>query len=107
MTRPDPLAGFRRERHPGIELEVDSFDDSSDGFAQSVVRGLTDHPRWLHCRYLYDAQGSEIFEGICEQPEYYQTRTEAMLLVTHSPLAAATADRQLMLTPQGLVPADG
>ena len=31
----------------------------------------------------------------------------AMLLVTHSPLAAATADRQLMLTPNGLVPADG
>jgi len=31
----------------------------------------------------------------------------AMLLVTHSPLAAATADRQLLLTPHGLVPADG
>jgi putative ABC transport system ATP-binding protein len=34
-------------------------------------------------------------------------RGAAMLLVTHSPLAAATADRQLMLTPQGLVPANG
>ncbi len=31
----------------------------------------------------------------------------AMLLVTHSPVAAATADRQLLLTPHGLVPADG
>ncbi len=34
-------------------------------------------------------------------------RGAAMLLVTHSPLAAATADRQLLLTPHGLVPADG
>ena len=34
-------------------------------------------------------------------------RGAAMLLATHSPLAAATADRQLMLTPHGLVPADG
>jgi putative ABC transport system ATP-binding protein len=34
-------------------------------------------------------------------------RGAAILLVTHSPLAAATADRQLMLTSQGLVPADG
>jgi gamma-glutamyl hercynylcysteine S-oxide synthase len=84
VTRPDPLAGFRRERHPGFELSVDSLDDSSDGFAQSVVRGLTDHPRWLHCRYLYDAEGSEIFERICDQPEYYQTRTEALLLVHHA-----------------------
>jgi iron(II)-dependent oxidoreductase len=84
VTRPDPLAGFRRERHPGFELVVDAFDDSSEGFAQSVVRGLSDHPRWLHCRYLYDAAGSEIFERICEQPEYYQTRTEAALLGEHA-----------------------
>jgi len=34
-------------------------------------------------------------------------RGAGMLLVTHSPIAAATADRQLMLTPNGLVPADG
>jgi putative ABC transport system ATP-binding protein len=34
-------------------------------------------------------------------------RGAAMLLVTHSPLAAAAADRQLLLTPRGLVPADG
>jgi putative ABC transport system ATP-binding protein len=34
-------------------------------------------------------------------------RGAAMLLVTHSPAAAALADRQLMLTRHGLVPADG
>ncbi|HZB68929.1 MAG TPA: ABC transporter ATP-binding protein, partial [Sphingomicrobium sp.] len=34
-------------------------------------------------------------------------RGAGMLLVTHSPIAAATADRQLVLTPHGLVPADG
>jgi len=49
-----------------------------------VVRGLSDDPRWLHCRYLYDNAGSEIFERICEQPEYYQTRTEAALLAEHA-----------------------
>ena len=34
-------------------------------------------------------------------------RGAAMLLVTHSALAAASADRQLLLTPRGLGPADG
>ena len=34
-------------------------------------------------------------------------RGAAMVFVTHSPLAAATADRQLMLTPHGLVPVHG
>jgi len=84
VTRPDPLAGFRRELHRAFALEVDSLEEPADGFAQSVVRGLSDHPRWLHCRYLYDDQGSEIFERICEQPEYYQTRTEAALLAEHA-----------------------
>ncbi|MCL4146892.1 UNVERIFIED_CONTAM: hypothetical protein GTU68_014433, partial [Idotea baltica] len=34
----------------------------------------------LHCRYLYDARGSELFDEICKQPEYYPTRTEAEIL---------------------------
>ena len=80
MTRPDPTAGFRRERHPGFELDVDLLEEPADAFAQSVVRTLSDYPRWLHCRWLYDDAGSDIFERICEQPEYYQTRTEAALL---------------------------
>ena len=84
MTRPDPHAGFRRQRHPGFELWVDSPEESTAAFAQSVVRGLGDHPRWLHCRYLYDARGSELFERITEQPEYYLTRTETALLAQHA-----------------------
>src|SRR5206468_10683698 len=59
-------------------------EESTAAFAQSVVRGLGDHPRWLHCRYLYDARGSELFERITEQPEYYLTRTETALLAQHA-----------------------
>ncbi|MFQ5702944.1 MAG: L-histidine N(alpha)-methyltransferase [Gemmatimonadales bacterium] len=49
-------------------------------FARAVATGLSDTPRWLPCRYLYDARGSELFEQICQQPEYYLTRTEASIL---------------------------
>jgi len=51
-----------------------------EAFARSVIRGLEDRPRWLSCRYLYDREGSNIFERITEQPEYYPTRTEAGIL---------------------------
>ena len=34
-----------------------------EAFAHSVARGLSDHPRWLHCRYLYDEEGSRIFSA--------------------------------------------
>jgi len=53
-------------------------------FAQSIVRGLSDTPRWLSCRYLYDAEGSALFEAITRQPEYYLTRTEDALLAAHA-----------------------
>jgi len=53
-------------------------------FAQSIVRGLSDTPRWLSCRYLYDAEGSDLFEAITRQPEYYLTRTEDRLLAAHA-----------------------
>jgi L-histidine N-alpha-methyltransferase len=49
-------------------------------FARAVALGLSDHPLWLPCRYLYDAEGSRLFEQICETPEYYLTQTEVTLL---------------------------
>jgi L-histidine Nalpha-methyltransferase len=42
--------------------------------------GLTSRPRWLSCRWLYDEEGSRLFEAICEQPEYYPTRAELAIL---------------------------
>ncbi len=42
--------------------------------------GLSDTPRWLPCRYLYDAAGSSLFDRITRQPEYYLTRTETAIL---------------------------
>jgi len=59
-------------------------EDSRMAFARSVAAGLSDEPKWLHCRFLYDAEGSRLFEQITEQPEYYPTRTEAAILAEHA-----------------------
>ena len=48
--------------------------------ALRIYRTLTDQPRWLEARFLYDKRGSELFEAICSLPEYYLTRTENALL---------------------------
>jgi len=45
-----------------------------------VVKGLTQNPKSLPPYYFYDDQGSELFEQICELPEYYLTRTETAIL---------------------------
>ena len=53
--------------------------------AAEVRRGLlTGTPPELPSKYFYDDLGSELFEAITLQPEYYQTRTEEALLDAHA-----------------------
>lgn len=54
------------------------------GLDEDVRRGLLQPPRSLPPKYFYDARGSELFDRICDTPEYYPTRTEAALLREHS-----------------------
>ena len=45
-----------------------------------VQEGLQREPRQLPAWFLYDAEGSQLFDQICQQPEYSLTRTEIALL---------------------------
>ncbi len=62
-------------------METESF--TSQGVVDDTRRGLLDSPKWLSSLYFYDARGSELFEAICETPEYYPTRTENTILENH------------------------
>lgn len=46
--------------------------------------GLLRRPRSMPPKYFYDARGSQLFEAICDTPEYYPSRTEAALLAQHA-----------------------
>ena len=56
---------------------------------QLVLEGMARQPRQLPAWLLYDAEGSRLFEAICEQPEYGLTRTETALLQATAPELAA------------------
>jgi dimethylhistidine N-methyltransferase len=45
-----------------------------------VLARLLTYPKTLPSKYLYDAEGSRLFERICDLPEYYVARTELELL---------------------------
>jgi L-histidine N-alpha-methyltransferase len=53
---------------------------SERALADDVLDGLTRPFKELPPKHFYDARGSELFERICEQPEYYPTRTETEIL---------------------------
>jgi L-histidine N-alpha-methyltransferase len=61
-----------------IEVHLDGQDP--EDIHSELRTALTSTPRALPTKYLYDDRGSELFERICELPEYYQTRTEGKLL---------------------------
>ncbi|MDQ6808922.1 MAG: L-histidine N(alpha)-methyltransferase [Verrucomicrobiota bacterium] len=55
----------------------------SEDFLAEVVAGLSQTPRTLPCKYFYDERGSDLFQQICQLPEYYPTRTETEILRVH------------------------
>lgn len=58
--------------------------DTSSDPGWDIVQGLQQTPKTLPCRYFYDDQGSDLFEQICDLPEYYLTRTEQAILETYA-----------------------
>ena len=52
-------------------------------FLDDVLRGLALPQKAIPAKYFYDERGSQLFEKICELPEYYPTRTEMAIMERH------------------------
>ena len=70
-------------------------------FHREVIDGLRRRPRSIPPKYFYDRTGSLLFETICEQPEYYPTRTETALLKKYAGEIAAEAGGGCYLSEPG------
>jgi L-histidine N-alpha-methyltransferase len=68
------------------EIRIDSFLSETDerSLAYDVLDGLTRPFKEIPPKHFYDARGSELFDRICELPEYYPTRTEREILLAHA-----------------------
>ncbi len=51
--------------------------------AAEILEGLRAEQKRISPKYFYDERGSELFDEICELPEYYPTRTELGLMDAH------------------------
>jgi dimethylhistidine N-methyltransferase len=58
-------------------------EDARRDFALEVLTGLSEHPKRLSSRYLYDDRGSELFREIMGLEEYYLTGCERRILSDH------------------------
>ncbi|HXG49908.1 MAG TPA: L-histidine N(alpha)-methyltransferase [candidate division Zixibacteria bacterium] len=94
LNRLNPL--FRPQEHgrwqlvePGIWSRA--AERPPDDPTTAILKTLSDQPRWLEAHYLYDDRGSDLFERICDLPEYYLTRTENSILEARAPEIIAAA----------------
>lgn len=78
MTTYDTSRSSARKRRPTPLPREQGNDALAD-----VLRGLAKPKKTLPTALLYDARGSQLFEQICELPEYYPTRTELAIMRAH------------------------
>ncbi len=65
-------------------ITIDRHGVAAD-LAETVRSGLTRDPKELPPKLFYDARGSELFDQITAQPEYYPARAERSILNRYSP----------------------
>ncbi|MBB1472463.1 L-histidine N(alpha)-methyltransferase [Luteimonas sp. MC1782] len=76
------------------DLPITDLHPTPDDITGDVLRGLSATPKRLPSKYFYDRRGSELFEAITRQPEYYPTRIELALLEARgAQIAAAVGPR--------------
>jgi L-histidine N-alpha-methyltransferase len=68
------------ETEDRVQIEALLGAGDERALADDVLDGLNHHFKDLPPKHLYDTKGALLFEDICEQPEYYPTRTERKIL---------------------------
>ena len=71
-------------------IAVLDLEPAASDFLEEAIAGLANSPRTLPSKFFYDERGADLFQEICELPEYYVTRTETEILRKHAPEMAAS-----------------
>ena len=73
---------------------------ASSNSRQEVLAGLRETRKRISPKFFYDDTGSQLFEEITAQPEYYPTRTERRILRQHAAdMAAAIGVGTILMEP--------
>lgn len=68
---------------------------TNEQFMSDVIAGLSQGQKALPCKYLYDEDGSRLFEAICDTSDYYVTRADLAVLDQHLPEMAQLIGEQV------------
>ena len=63
-------------------VQLTEQDKIADDLAE-ILDGLRRPHKSLSPKYFYDERGSQLFDEICDLPEYYPTNTELSIMQQH------------------------
>lgn len=84
-----------------LSITLHDYEPQAGDLRAEILAGLTASPKTLPCKYLYDERGSELFDAICELPEYYLTRTELDIMQSHAAEIATVLGARVLLVEPG------
>jgi L-histidine Nalpha-methyltransferase len=67
----------------------------NNDFASSVLHGLSDDPKWLSSKFLYDSKGDDLFMQIMDLKEYYPYRCEEEILTLYKDRILSSMQREI------------
>jgi dimethylhistidine N-methyltransferase len=86
---------------PQHQPKLYDFAPRLNTFRADVLQGLQRPCKELPSKYFYDETGSQLFDQICELPEYYPTRTELSIMQHNIQAIADTLGPHCMLIEYG------
>ncbi len=78
-------------------FSLHDFAPVQESFETALLAGLSASQKSIPARFLYDEAGSQLFDRICQLPEYYPTRTELKILTDKAGEIAAAVGPQIAL----------
>lgn len=78
-------------------LQLYDYHPACKDMLADVLQGLQSPVKWLSSMYFYDERGSQLFDEICELPEYYPTRTELGIMEQYAGAIAELLGPRVML----------
>ncbi|MGD8957716.1 MAG: L-histidine N(alpha)-methyltransferase [Chromatiaceae bacterium] len=103
MRNPDSGEAAEHRTKDGVTARVHFHDlqpPTADMHAE-VLAGLALPDKRIPPKFFYDAEGSRLFDAICNLPEYYPTRTEIGILRRYGAEMATRLGRDVLLVELG------
>ena len=66
-----------------MSIKLHDFKPNRDHYYVQVIEGLQKPSKTLPNFFLFDEQGSALFDQICNLPEYYTARTEVEIMTCY------------------------